>query len=113
VITIRKTVFSDSTPGRIRDQLEGVATAPLGDLALELAADPDLTVSVITYDDGRLELEVLHTGLPHRTEDTIDCRRFTGQHPQATSRTLSIAAPTGLQDAVTMVRAILGDATGP
>lgn len=48
-----------------------------------------------------------------RTEDTIDCRRFTGQHPQATSRTFSIATPTGLQNAVTMVRAILVDATAP
>jgi hypothetical protein len=111
VTTIRKTVFSGSTPTQFRDQIEGLATAPLGDLALQLAADPDLTVSVITFDDGRLELEVLHTGPPHRTEDTIDCQRFTGQHPQPTSRTLSIATPTGRRDAVTMVCAILMDAT--
>jgi len=113
VITIRKTVVSGSTPGQIRDQVAGLATARLGDLAVRLAADQDLTVSVITYDDGRLELEILHTGPPHRTEDTIDCRRFTGQHPQATSRRFSIATQTGLQDAVTIIRAILIDATPP
>jgi hypothetical protein len=65
---------------------------------------------VITYYDGRLELEVLHTGPPHRTEHTIDCRRFTGQPQQEASRTLSIATPHGLQDAITLVRAILLDA---
>ena len=48
-----------------------------------------LTVSVITYSDGRQELEVLHTGPPHHTEQTIDSDRFTRQP----GRTLPIAEP--------------------
>lgn len=107
---ICKTVLSGSTSEQIRDQTEGLAPAQLRDLAVQLAGDPDLTVSVITYDDGRLELEVLHTGPPHRTEHTIDRCRFTGQPQEEASRTLSIATPAGLQDAVTLVRAILLDA---
>lgn len=66
---------------------------------------------MITYDDGTLALEVLDTGPPHRTEDTIDCRKFASQRPAAQARTLSIAGPAGLEDAVTLVRAMLRDAT--
>jgi hypothetical protein len=73
VIKICKTVLSGAAPGHNREQTEGLAPAQLRELAVQLAADPDLTVSVITYDDGRQELEVLHTGPPHRTEHTIDC----------------------------------------
>ena len=109
--TICKTVLTGATSEQIRDQAEGLEPAQLRDLAVQLAADPDLTVSVITYDDGRGELEILHTGPPHRTEYSIDRRRFTRQPPQATSRTLSIADPAELQDAVTLVRTILQDAT--
>ena len=99
MVTICKTVLNGAAPG----QIEALVPAQLRDLAVQLAADPDLTVSLITYDDGRLELEVLHTGPPHRTERTIDCGRFTGQAPPE----MSIASPAGLQDAVTLVRAIL------
>jgi hypothetical protein len=81
---------------------------PLRELAAQLAADPDLTVSVITYDDGRAELEVLHTGPPHHTEDTIDHRRFTRQAP---ARTLPLTSPADLLDAVNLIRATLRDAT--
>lgn len=107
---ICKTVLSGSTSEQIRDQVEGLAPAQLPDMAVQLAGDPDLTVSVITYDDGRLELEVLHTGPPRRTEHTIDRGRFTSQPQQAQSQKLSIATPAGLQDAVTVVRSILLDA---
>ena len=111
--TICKAILSGSTPGQIRDQAEGLAPARLRDLAVQLAGDPDLTVSVITHDDGMQELEVLHTGPPHHTEDTIDCRRFTRQPSGTQAQTLSIANPAGLQEVVTLVRAILGDATAP
>jgi hypothetical protein len=110
VIVICKTVLSGSTSEQIRDQVDGLAPTQLRDLAVQLAGDPDLTVSVITYDDGRLELEVLHTGPPHRTEHTIDRSRFTGQPQQEASRMLSIVTSAGLQDAVTLVRSILLDA---
>ncbi len=111
MITISKVVLSGSTPGQIRDQTEGLAPARLHDLAVQLADDPDLTVSVITYDDGTQELEVLHTGPPHRTEHTVDCRKFTRQPSGTQAQTLSIADPDGLQHAVALVQAILRDAT--
>lgn len=82
MIKICKTVLSGAAPGRIREQTEGLAPAQLRELAVQLAADPDLTVSVIAYDDGRVELEVLHTGPPHRTEHTIDCCRFERNPPR-------------------------------
>jgi hypothetical protein len=68
---------------------------------------------VITGDDGTQELEVLHTGPPHRTEHTIDRRRFTRQPPGTPARTLSIASPASVRDAVARVRAILLDTTTP
>ena len=111
--TICKAILSGSTPGQIRDRTEGLAPVRLRDLAVQLAGDPDLTVSVITHDDDTAELEVLYTGPPHHTEDTIDRRRFTRQLSGTQARTLSIASPAGLQDVVTMVRAILLDAAAP
>jgi hypothetical protein len=110
VIKICKTVLSGATPGRIREQTEGLEPAPLRELAVRLAADPDLTVSVITYDDGRAELEVLHTGPPRRTEHTIDCCRFEREPAATPARTLSVATPAALTDAVAMIRAIMRDA---
>ena len=67
MIKISKTVISGAASGHFREQTEGLAPALLRELAVQLAADPDLTVSVISYDDGRQELEVLHTGPPHCT----------------------------------------------
>jgi hypothetical protein len=109
VIKICKTVLSGASPGHIREQTEGLAPAQLRELAIQLAADPDLTVSVITYDDGRAELEVLHTGPPHRTEHTIDCCRFE-REPATPARTMSVSTPAALLDAAEMIRAILRDA---
>lgn len=108
MISICKTVVSGADPEQIRDQTAGLASAPLRDLAAKLAADPRLTVSVLTYSDGRQELEVLHTGPPHHTEDTIDHRRF-ARH-QAPARTLPLTSPADLLDAVNLIRATLRDA---
>ncbi len=110
MITISKVILSGAAPGQIRDQASGLASAPLRDLAAELAADPDLTVSVITYQDGSQELEVLHAGPPHRDENTIDRRRFTRQPSAAPARTFAIAGPADLHDAVNLIRAVLRDA---
>jgi len=107
VISICKTILSGAPPEQIRDRTEGLDSAPLRDLAARLAADPNLTVSVITYSDGRQELEVLHTGPPHNTEDTIDRRRFTRQTQAAPGWTLPVSTQAGLQDAVTMIRTVL------
>jgi hypothetical protein len=98
---ISKVTLSGAPPGQARIQAARLATAPLRDLATALAADPALTVSVITYQDGTAELEVLHTGPP--------CPA-----PQATSppwlppaRTLPLATSADLGDAVAMIRALI------
>jgi hypothetical protein len=110
VIKICKTILSGADPGHIREQTEGLAPAQLRELAVQFAADPELTVSVITYDDGRAELEVLHTGPPHRTEHTIDCGRFEREPGATPARTMSVGTPDALLDAAEMIRAILWDA---
>jgi len=110
VITICKAVLSGAAPGRVRERAGGLAPAGLRDLAVRLAGDPDLTVSVITYDDGRQELEVLHTGPPHRTEHTIDCCRFEREPAAAPAQTMSVAAQSAMREAAEMIRAILWDA---
>jgi hypothetical protein len=110
VIKVCKTVLSGAPPGHIREQTESLAPAQLRELAVQLAADPDLTVSVITYDDGRQELKVLHTGPPHRTEHTIDCCRFEREPAATPARTMSVSTPAALMDAAEMIRALLWDA---
>jgi hypothetical protein len=110
VIKICKTVLSGAAPGHIREQTESLGPAQLRELAVQLAADPDLTVSVITYDDGRQELEVPHTGPPHHTERTIDCCRFEREPAATPARTMSVSTPAALLDAADMIRAILWDA---
>ena len=67
-------------------------------------------MSVITYSDGRQELEVLHTGPPHHTEDTVDHRGFTRQAQETPGWTQSISTQAGLQDAVTAIRTVLNAA---
>jgi hypothetical protein len=109
MITICKTVLSGATPARIREQTGRLASGWLGDLAVKLAGDPALTVSVITHEDGTQELEVLHTGRPHHTEQTIDSDRFTRQP----GHILSVAEPPDVQNAVAVVRAILLDDPAP
>jgi hypothetical protein len=110
VIKICKAILSGAAPGRIREQTGGLAPVQLRELAVQLAADPDLTVSVITYDNGRQELEVLHTGPPHRAEHTIDCGRFERESAANPARTMSVATPAALEDAAEAIRAILRDA---
>ena len=109
MITICKTVLSGAAPARIREQTEELESGWLRDLAVKLAGDSALTVSVITHEDSTQELEVLRTGPPHHTEETIDSAGFTRQP----GRTLPIAEPPDVQDAVALVRAILLDDPAP
>ena len=109
MISIRKDILTGATPQQIRDLTPGLAPAQLRELAASLAQDRDLTVAVITYDSGAQELEVLHTGPPHRTEHTIDPRKFTRQPDAAPARTMSVTTQSALQDAVELIRAILRD----
>ena len=113
VISICKTILSGQPPEQIRDRTEGLDSAPLRDLAARLAADPNLTVSVISYSDGQQELEVLHTGPPHNTDDTIDHRRFSRQTQEAPGWTLPVSTQAGLQDAITVIRTVLLNAAAP
>lgn len=105
-----KDTLSGATPLQIRSQTTGLAPAQLRELAVTLAQDPDLTVSVITYGNGMQELEVLHTGPPRHTEHTIDQRRFTREPDAAPPWTLSIATRSALEDAAEAIRALLRDA---
>ena len=107
MIIIGKTVLSGSEPQQVRDQTEGLAPASLRELAVSLATCPDLTVSVITYADGSQELEVLHTGPPYQTEDTIDQRKFADR----AGATLPITSQADLHHAVQLVRQTLGAAS--
>jgi hypothetical protein len=109
MITICKAILSGATPAQIREQSEGLSPGWLRDLAVKLAGDPALTVSVITLEDGSQELEVVNTGPPHHTEQTIDSDRFTRQ----TGQTLPVAEPPDVQNAVALVRSILLDDTAP
>jgi hypothetical protein len=103
--SISKAILSGATPERAREQAAGLATAPLRALATALAADPDLTVSVITYQGGTTELEVLHTGPPHRPQETADPRQL------APARTLPLATPADLHNAASLIRALIGYTT--
>jgi hypothetical protein len=121
VITIHKAVLSGATLSEIRTHLEELARGPGGDaaparlrdLAVELAAHRDLRVSVITYEDGTEELEVLHAGPPYCDEDTFDREKFAGQARTAPDRTLRLAGESGMRDAVNLIRAILTNASDP
>ena len=118
MITIRKAVISRVWPGRLRaeapaagpGQAEDPAAARLRDLAQRLAAYRDLQVSVITYEDGRAELQVLHAGPPHHTENTIDCGRFGGPDRPAPGWVVSLADEGGVQDVTDLIRAALQEA---
>jgi hypothetical protein len=110
MISIRKDILSGAAAQQVRDLTAGLAPAPLRELAVSLAQDPDLTISVITYDSGAQELEVLHTGPPHRTEHTIDPRRFTREPGAAPARAIPVTSEPALQDAVELIRAFLRDA---
>lgn len=61
---ISKTTLSSAPPEQVSAHVAQLATFPLRALAVHLADDPALTVSVITYQDGTAELEVLNTGSP-------------------------------------------------
>jgi len=110
MIAICKVTLSGSVPDEIREQTEGLESRCLRDLAVKLAGDAALTVWVLTYADGRQELEVLHTGPPLPTEQTIDSclARLDGQVPV---QRLPIAGPPDVQNAAALVRAILLDRT--
>jgi hypothetical protein len=127
MITIRKAVARRVPPDQIRAGIEalisrsgaagsGTAGSGLGDdavvarlrdLAVQLASYRDLQVSVITYEDGSAELEVLHAGPPHHTCDTIDCAKFAGRTAAERGWVVDLADDSALQHATELIRAAL------
>lgn len=59
MIITRTDVLSGAAPQQIQKQASLLDPSWLADLAVCLAVDPDLRVSVITYADGATALEVL------------------------------------------------------
>ena len=113
MIVISKAILSTETAQHLRKLVGNLEPAPLRDLALELAAQPGLRVSVITYEDGTAELEVLDVGPPCHDERTIDCRRYTRPDPPSQPRILSLAGQSGLRDTVDLIRAAMRDVGRP
>jgi hypothetical protein len=111
MIPFRKVTLSGSAPDLIREQTEGLESGCLRDLAVKLAGDSALTVSMITYADGRQELEVLRTSPPHHAEETIDSRLLALQTGQVPVQRLPITGPPDVQHAAALVRTILADRT--
>jgi hypothetical protein len=137
MITIRKAVARRVPPDQVRAVIEALASGPetsgpearepgsyepgtteprpgdaeaaarLRDLALHLASYRDLRVSVITYDDGSAELEVLHAGPPHHTAATIDRGRFAGRPAAEPGWVVDLAGDSALEQAADLIRATL------
>ena len=92
-----------SEPGPGNAEVE----ARLRELALHLASYPDLRVSVIIYEDGSAELEVLHAGPPHHTEATIDRGKFTGQPDAESGWVVDLTGDSALERATDLIRGTL------
>lgn len=127
MITIRKAVATRVPPDQIRAGIEALASrsgtsgpgtsvpgpgdaeveARLRELALHLASYPDLRVSVIIYEDGSAELEVLHAGPPHHTEATIDRGKFAGQPAAESGWVVDLTGDSALERATDLIRGTL------
>ena len=122
MLTIRKAVATRVPPDQIRAGIEALASrsgtpgpgpgdaevqARLRELALHLASYPDLRVSVIIYEDGSAELEVLHAGPPHHTEATIDCGKFAGRAATESGWVVDLTGDSALEHATDLIRGTL------
>lgn len=127
MITIRKAVATRVPPDQIRAGIEALTSksgtsrsgtsgpgpgdaeveARLRELALHLASYPDLQVSVIIYEDGSAELEVLHAGPPHHTEATIDRGKFAGQPAAESGWVVDLTGDSALERATDLIRGTL------
>src|ERR1700685_1261161 len=122
MINIRKAGATSVPPDQIRAGIETLASgsgtsgsglvdveaaARLRDLALHLASYRDLRVSVILYEDGSAELEVLHAGPPHHTEATIDRGKFAGRPATESGWVVDLADASALEHAADLIRGAL------
>jgi hypothetical protein len=115
MITIRKAVLNRIPADQIRAGLEDLARRPgttprLRELALLLAGDRDLRVSVITYEDGSSELEVLHAGPPHHPAQASGRRKFGEPDADAPGWVAALADESALGDTAELIREMLRDA---
>ncbi len=133
MITIRKAVATRVPPDQIRAVIEALTSgsgtsgsgtsgsgpgdaevaARLRDLALHLASYRDLRVSVISYEDGSAELEVLHAGPPHHTEATIDRGKFAGRPATESGWIVDLTGDSALEHATDLIRGTLLAASDP
>jgi hypothetical protein len=138
MITIRKAVATRVPPDQIRAVIEALTSgsgtsgsgtsgsgtsgpgpgdaevaARLRDLALHLASYRDLRVSVIIYEDGSAELEVLHAGPPHHTEATIDRGKFAGRPATESGWVVDLTGDSALEHATDLIRGTLLAASAP
>jgi hypothetical protein len=117
MITIRKAVANRVPPDQLQAAMQAPAAEPgLGDdaaaarlrhLAAHLASYQDLRVSVITFEDGSTELEVLLAGPPHHTSDTIDRGRFAGRATTEPGWVVDLAGDSALERATDLIRTTL------
>lgn len=120
MITIRKAVAERVPPEEFQAAVAALAAEPgpdedaaavrLRHLAAHLASYRDLRVSVITYEDGSTELEVLHAGPPYHTSDTIDRRRFAGRAAAEPGLVVDLASDSALEHATDLIRTTLRQA---
>ncbi|MDQ2815819.1 MAG: hypothetical protein M3Z75_29225 [Actinomycetota bacterium] len=120
--TVRETRLEGS-PAEVRKKVDelGRALAPheyvagehIRDLAVELAQDSRLRVSVLTYNDESQELEVIPTGDSHSDSITLS-RSESGTHCQLTwSRWLPIINDADIRNAVKLITAIFEKSAAP
>jgi hypothetical protein len=110
----------DGSPDEVRKKLdeltrclpphEYAASKRVSELAAELARDPRLRVSVVTYNDEAQELEVILSGDPH-CDSVMLSRSQSGTHCQLEwNRWLPIANDADISHAAALVTAVLESA---
>jgi hypothetical protein len=116
VITIQKALISgtlDDLQRKVeelaRDQgpYEYMAGTRLRELAVALAMHDDLRVSVVTYENGSQELEVVLTGDPHCDAVMIDRNKLGDQCQVTWERWLAINDAPSTHIAVGLIKAVL------
>jgi hypothetical protein len=116
VIAIRKALLRgplDDLQGKVEDlardqgSQEYMTGTRLRKLAVALAMQADLRVSVVTYEDGSQELEVVLTDHPSCDAIVIGRDELGGQCQLSWEQWLSIGDQPGIDAVVSLVQAVL------
>ena len=122
MITIQKSRLSGSfddlqrkVEDLARDQgpQEYLADTRLRELAIALAMQPDLHVSMVTYADGSQELEIILTDHPSRDPIAIGRDHLGGQCQLTWEQWLPIDDQPGIETIVNLIQAVLNAARPP